>query len=122
MVLMHGRTASCCIGYDRVDVLRESLKITACERLRGAQIAGVPGQSAATALVGWSKDFNPITCQPFDRRCVDVRVETSLCAAGQHRYPRLAPAKCRRHRRPVLSQRKLFRHEINHWSKRTRRE
>ncbi len=60
MVLMHRRTASCCIGYDGVDVLRESGKVPPRERLRGAKIASVPGEAAAAPLAGWGKDFNPV--------------------------------------------------------------
>ncbi len=90
MILVHGRAAARRVGQDGVDVVGEGVEVAPREGLRRGEIAVVPGQPAAAALLRRDDDLHAVAREDLDRRRVDVRVEHPLGAAGQERDSRAA--------------------------------
>jgi hypothetical protein len=70
-------------GDDGVDVFGKGVEVLAGESLCGGQVADVPGEGAAAALVAGDEDFDPVAREDVDSREGDVGLEDLLGAAGE---------------------------------------
>ena len=76
---MQTRTTTCRIGDDGVKTLiTERIKIFLRKLPRRRQVADMPGEGAAAALIFRHNHLDAVVRESFDRRRIDVRIEYLL--------------------------------------------